>query len=67
MDGLLDGACGGLGGAEWVEHHEVVVDAVVADAGGGHACLRQPGGVGFAFVAENVVLVDRRQAAEVIQ
>src|SRR4051794_26779728 len=58
MDGLFDsGRCGG-GLADGVEHHEVVDDAVVADAGGAHAGLGELASIGLALVAKDVVLVD---------
>lgn len=67
-NGLGDCRAGGVGLAAWVEHHEVVMDAVVPDG-----CDRDPGapelcGVGLALVARDVGLVDeqqcRRQSAE---
>src|SRR5215467_8575393 len=58
VDCLLDRAGGGRCRAQWVEHHEIVVDVVVTDACGTHAGLDQLACVGLPLVAEDVVLVD---------
>ena len=69
--GLLDGGGRRGGAADGVEHHEVVDDAVEADAGGAHARLGELAGVGLALVAQHVVLVDDderlRQSGELVE
>src|SRR5262249_28147860 len=57
MNRLLDRARTRGRLAEWVEHHEVVEDAVVAHAGRANTRLSQFPGIGLALVPEDVILV----------
>ncbi|MDT5153868.1 MAG: hypothetical protein QOI01_5601 [Mycobacterium sp.] len=49
------------GAAQGVEQHELVDGAVVAHTCRAHTRLGEPAGVGFPFVAQDVVLIDDHQ------
>jgi hypothetical protein len=59
---LLDGSGGSCGAAQRVEKHELVDGAVVAHTCRAHTRLGEPAGVGFPFVAQDVVLIDDYQS-----
>ncbi len=49
------------GFADRVQHHEIVDRAIIAYGGHGHARRREITGIGFALVAQHVILVDDHQ------
>ena len=55
---MRDGATRGRGVGKCIQHNEIMDRAVVADRRDSHARGRELAGIGFAFVTQDVVLVD---------